>query len=502
MYSLLIIDDEPFICKGIHAKINRINNSKITHIQECYDSIEALEIIKKTPPDIVITDMKMPNLSGLELIQSLNLQKIRTKFLVLSGHDDYHFVRESFQHGVVDYLLKPISMEDLAKQLEHVISLLDSGQVTHQLLDKNLGSMISQLTMKSSGEAKIEAYRYIQERLSKKHFQLAAITLPKTSNSLELNEFIEAVFEDFPKEVTFLSYYDIHHFIVFLFNYEDEKTQLTLATYIVMRLRELKRNNFSTVKIALTSCSDSLRNFNQLFEQLNNIIDSRIIYEPYSLMLFESDLEGSNASVDTSFYPSINQWCASKNYTAIHGFIDTYFVTKAFRKNSLYEFQKTYSFLLQKMNMLLDTVNPIGTELFSRTYDSFESMMELRIYLKDCLFKLQNHLEAIDHQGLTIIDSAIAYINSHLHEELSMLEICTHLSINYTYFSKLFKQTMAISYKKYLIQARMEKAKKLMQNPSNRIYEIALQVGYENAQNFSRAFKAHYGYSPKDYRTK
>lgn len=500
MYSLLIIDDEPFICKGIHAKISRINNPKITHIQECYDSIEALRLIKASPPDIVITDMKMPNLSGLELIQSLDLTKIKSKFLVLSGHDDYHYVRESFHYGVIDYLLKPINLEELSEQLEHIVKLLDSGRDHQSILDKDLGTMINNLALNTSGEAKMEAYQYIQAKLGKTFYQFAAVTLPKSDNSLELSEIVTTIFDHFPIGVTFLGYYDLHHYIIFIFNYDDEKLQLTIANYLVTRLRELKRDNFYNIKIALTSCKDSLRDINQLFGQLHNILNTRIVYEPYSLMLLDTLTDERITNSETAFYSSINQWCFTKNYSALHTFIDSYFVTKKISDIDFHAMKKTYLYLLQKMNTLLDSSNPIGIDLFSKTYDAFETMTELRIYLKDCLFKLQHHIESVDHQGITLIDSAITYINSHLHEELSMLDVCTHLSINYSYFSKLFKQTMSISFKKYLIQARMEKAKKLMHNPTNRIYEIALQVGYENAQNFSRAFKGHFGYSPKEYR--
>lgn len=502
MYSLLIVDDEPYICKGIHAKIQRINNPKISEVTECYDSQEALEIIRQNQPDIVIVDMKMPNLTGLELIQSLNLQRINSKFLVLSGHDDYHYVRESFQHGVIDYLLKPISMEDLKTQLENIINLLDSGKQQDHQLDKNLGSIINQLIGKTSGIAKIEALDYIKERLSYPYCQLGALTLDKNNNSLKLNEFIDFIFKDMPKEITFLCYYDIRHLIIFIFNYKDENSQLTLVKYIVTRLQELKKNQFSGIKIALTSCAIDLRNLSILFEQLNNILAARIIYEPYSLMLFESDLSDNTTTVDTTLLRKVNQWFLSKSYSAIQNFIDSYFVTKSFNLNNLKELQKLYVLLLQKMNTFLSSSISNETELFTRTFESFEAMIELRIYLKDCLFKLQHHLDMLDQQSISLIDSAITYINDHLHEELNMLDICKHLSINYTYFSKLFKQTLNISYKKYLIQIRMEKAKQLMQNPSNRIYEIALQVGYENAQNFSRAFKAHFGYSPKDYRSK
>ena len=121
VYDLLLVDDEELICKGLMSMIQRLDNKEVRSLEYTTDSLEALEIIEKQKPDIVITDIKMPNISGLDLIERSSRDIL---YIVLSGYDDFHYVKEAYNLGIVDYMLKPVIIDELRLVLEKANSML------------------------------------------------------------------------------------------------------------------------------------------------------------------------------------------------------------------------------------------------------------------------------------------------------------------------------------------------------------------------------------------
>ncbi|NMO98056.1 response regulator transcription factor [Paenibacillus lemnae] len=121
MLDLLIVDDEELIREEIRSKIIRIGNPSISNIHFAVDGQQALHALRELKPDIVISDIRMPNLDGLSLIRECYTAYPQIKFIVLSGYGDYGYVREAFKYGIVDYLLKPVRLSELESQLSHAI---------------------------------------------------------------------------------------------------------------------------------------------------------------------------------------------------------------------------------------------------------------------------------------------------------------------------------------------------------------------------------------------
>ena len=116
--NFLIIDDEYYICEGIRTMIMTFGIPELGEIRTCYSGEEALSICRTFKPQIVLTDIKMSGINGIELIKLLSKTLYPVRFLVLSGYDDYEYVRNAFQNGAVDYLLKPVISEQLTKLIE------------------------------------------------------------------------------------------------------------------------------------------------------------------------------------------------------------------------------------------------------------------------------------------------------------------------------------------------------------------------------------------------
>lgn len=121
MLNLLIVDDEELIREEIKSKITRLANPKISKIRLAASGVEALEACTEFNPNIMISDIRMPDTDGLTLIRRCSTTYPQMKFIVLSGYGDYGYVREAFKYGVVDYLLKPVRLSELETQLNRAI---------------------------------------------------------------------------------------------------------------------------------------------------------------------------------------------------------------------------------------------------------------------------------------------------------------------------------------------------------------------------------------------
>ncbi len=116
-FSILIVDDEVSICESLKLKINRLSHDPPYEVMSCLNAFEALRLIKEHHFDLIITDIRMPFMSGLSLVSQLRKDGFSGTIFALSGYDDYSYVRDAFISGVDDYLLKPISIQTLGKKL-------------------------------------------------------------------------------------------------------------------------------------------------------------------------------------------------------------------------------------------------------------------------------------------------------------------------------------------------------------------------------------------------
>ena len=135
MYSILIVDDEKWIRKGIIAKLN-YNGFNFSSFYEAEDGEEAIEILKQHQPQIVITDVRMPNIDGIELIRKTNAFNSNIKFIIISGYAEFDYIQKAITLGAVDYILKPIVDKQLSSAIQKVIDELDNEAKIEEILNK------------------------------------------------------------------------------------------------------------------------------------------------------------------------------------------------------------------------------------------------------------------------------------------------------------------------------------------------------------------------------
>ena len=189
MYKLLIVDDEKQVREGL-KRLLPWQDYGITIIGEAINGREALEIIKAQRPDIVLLDIQMPVMNGLELAERIHGQYPECKFVVLSGYNDFARVREAMRYGAVDYLLKPSGKEEFIRTIEEIIDSLEDSLISRlhnseylALLKNNVLNRLVSGTI-SSRELK-DRLALLQLDLSSGCFGIASVEIAKDKNMVE-----------------------------------------------------------------------------------------------------------------------------------------------------------------------------------------------------------------------------------------------------------------------------------------------------------------------------
>lgn len=188
------------------------------------------------------------------------------------------------------------------------------------------------------------------------------------------------------------------------------------------------------------------------------------------------------------------------NLVLISRLFEQYLTEKYLSSLSVYELKYIYENIIYRIQTTIDS--NLNAQLLKdpRDFFTFHSIDELRNYIRDCFYDFHKQFMESYTGEKTIVDLAKQYIQENYHKKITLADLANMFSVSYTHFSALFKKSTGCTFSEYLQKVRMEKACDLLKNPKNRIQDIAIQVGYDNAYHFSRAFKNYLGVSPKHYR--
>ena len=223
----------------------------------------------------------------------------------------------------------------------------------------------------------------------------------------------------------------------------------------------------------------------------------RILYESNRCRVPSNTCWQSNLILSGTLFESAVNLRSVKQFSLL---IDKWFSREFLVGQTVENIKKLYFIIIKKITALMSSQEYFIMGEDERDFDDFFSLDEIKAYLKDYLYKVIQCISQQEKSEKTVIDIAIRYLNENYMKKINMAEVSNIVSMNYSYFSKLFKTEIGMTFTEYLTMLRMEEAKKLLKDPVNKICEVSAKVGYEDAHNFSRAFKNYFGISPKKYR--
>ncbi len=526
MYKLLLVDDRKDVVDGIAQAIYWEEHDIL--VQTCYNGKSALEVITNEHIDLVVTDIKMPFLSGLDLVCKSKENNLDTCFIILSGYDEFLYAKRAIKLGVVEYLIKPVEMDRL---LETVINALKEIKKKNNL-KKNMRRLHKQeihsipalktnffLKMISDcpySKQEIDAcLELFNSNIKLNEYITILISIDQYQNIIETQgkkeiENINFIINNMAKELFSESYvcetfnYEANSIAVIInISKEMDNIENKYNTYLLSkRLHDLINDYFDfTVTIAISNCKNGAGSFRQSVEECLDAMAYRL-YKGENKIILSSDIHENK---DNAGYPQeqeeqLIKAIMLKDYVSTINIVNNLF-------DEIINIQEfTPEFIWKKMcNIIIKTYQVTGSEDHIidildefRMVTTLEQMKEWFIQQINKLIK--PHM-ADRHDIGSYIESIKDYVNKNYATNITLKELAENLYISQSYLSSVFKEYTGINFNCYLRDVRIEKAKELLLG-GKKVYDVANEVGYIDQKYFSSIFKKSTGFLPKQWMKK
>jgi len=530
LYKMILVDDEEDVRISIEKKVDW-NSLGFELVGSANNGEEALELTEQMHVDVVLTDIKMPFMDGLQLCAKVKENYKNTKVVLYSGFDDFELAREAVHLEAEEYLLKPVG----AKDLENVFSRIKDN------LDKELDE---RRNLKNLND-------YYQESLPMMREQLLAGLLEGKFSEEQAETMIKSYGMDFIS-----SYYSVALLEGDSYKGSDEFQTGQLLMISLMNLaKEYLENNIkchifmylgNVAIIAQMQNADEINDFvyhiNQVckmgarildidadagvghvctgvaqisksYQEAKTALDYRVLGEERGQAIYINDVEPKTEEVvyhEVSGIQTIIHNIKFGSVDELNNSIDDFIhEMKGEGIVTVWQYQLVFMEMVTEMMKLTRIYQIDVAEVFGKSVvpyqelDNIHSLGELSAWLKEkcsCIWGMLRKLRTNTTNVLT--DKAKTYIEEHYSEsDLSVEDLCKHLNVSATYFSVMFKKETGMSFVSYLTKVRLEHAVELLNNTEDKSYIIAEKVGYTEANYFSYVFKKQYGVSPSKYRT-
>ena len=532
MLKIMIVDDEYYFRQALKVTL-QWEELGFEICGEAKNGKDALDKIEELRPDIILVDINMPIMGGLEFISILKEQKYKAKIVLITGYSEFNYAKQAIQLGVTDYILKPIEEKELEDTLLNIKKLLKDDQYNQieiekfktkakenipVLKEKLLNDLIFGNTMETI-ENIIASLGYLDIKLSSKYYRVIVMKIDCIDEkewAIEeksfwyfgvLNISSEILKERFSFEYCFDRSGCVS--IIIGHNNNDEDTDFQVIL-LCEKIREcIKKYLKFTVTIGIGN----------YYEKIKNI---EISYKEAIFALKNDVVIGSDSTIS---YSSIEE----------KGLMHTLFKAEqrnellmSMRMGDLKEIDSLISEIfidLRKANVNHGELRVISVQLITC---NIEYILECGLNYSDVFTEIKNPMEEvqfkksvneIEHWIKEFIFKAIKYINNNKqskstkvvkkvidyieenfgNSDLKVEDISKYVFINYSHLCYIFKREVGKTIIEYLTEVRIKKAKELIDMGNKVIIDVAIKVGYEDANYFSRCFKKSYGVPPSKY---
>ncbi len=518
MYKILIVDDEQGVRQAIVQTLCW-QSEGYELIGEAKNGKEALEICENTLPDVIITDINMPYVNGLELLEAVKRYSPEPKVILLTAYDDFNYAQKAIKNNAYDYILKPITKEEMLKVLRKLKENLDKEILNHEdfeklkeefknhlpiLQEKFLTSLLSTQTDDAEILNKSRLYKI---NISPKEHIVAIISVEDQKDfSDELRRFAvcniaQEIMQKEKLGITFIT----PAYVVLLAMGENINKSIKIFEKIQKYLN--KYLNFS-VTIGVGYKVDGPGRICLSYKSAVTACNYKILNGTNKILCID-DLEPLNT--DNSYFYEFEEFkfamlIKTKDIEALNNQINNIFL------NLLTYYKENFEIYIVEIAVaIFKTAKESGldtTQLYSQNADIFaciinmEDVLQIRERLKNmCKQIVEGISDLRKNSALQLIDEAKQYVyENYTNPDITTDKICTHLHVSVSHFCATFKKETGDTIINFLNVYRMDKAKEYLATTNLKITEIAYKVGYTDPNYFSFAFKKMFNVSPREFK--
>ncbi|NRF92827.1 response regulator [Paenibacillus frigoriresistens] len=514
--KIILIEDEPESLMGMKRAIETIDMDFSLFISSYAE--QALHIIQEEWPDLIVTDIMLPDMTGLDLVEQVTGREYNPMVIVISGYSDFEYARRSLRVGAADYLLKPFSTEEFVSKIQKALIAIQESNV--YLLETNAQKTFAEIGNRSMRDEYLtdfclkrtpnEGHLYQKltlwgiEWLANQSYSLLVFDrkgYPEGKPigrefSLQTFAIGNIVQELLPQFAPSLLFKDPQNRWVLISGVEDvddlsRKVIAALNQYQKMQLSMGISSKMTAFEDIHTAYNEALRAF-----RLNSLSDcSEYFYQGNHEILMSTD--SSSPSIMSSLLLERQE---DQIEAGVHEFIrHAMFSEDTFSREDM--IRNILNYLSQIHVCLSEATSKELEEIPMKVWESFDecrTLEESEKVLCEYLITLSHELSPPKSNAL--VERALQTIATRYMEDLTLKVIADELSLHPVWLSQLIKKDTGQTYLDHLTERRIEKAKALLRETSLKIYEIAELVGYHDLQHFGNLFKKRTGQTPKEYR--
>lgn len=516
MYRALIVDDEAIIREGMKCLLDWGDDTGggigFAIVGEAANGEAALSSIRSLSPDVVLIDICMPGMSGLDVIARAREDGYSGKFIIISGYSDFKYAQSAIRYGVSDYLTKPIDEDELEDILRGIKARLDEEaavagtkehyrQMAHDAIIRDILLGKADLTKLNLAELHLEADVY-QVVIYEKYSHNRQDASYRFSDLLRVtnqdNNSYDNVLIQYNEVLLLKGNFAIHKFNDFLERYERER-------------RPQKDSPLDSLFITYGRCVPTLSDVPQSYSEAYALLNRRFFCDQEqhtigydSLPKFQDNPSVLSGELLSDYAKKLLDYLQVFNRNAVAETLNQLSGQLYAASDSIDDIKLFLADLYLQIKERMNHLYGSASIPFAGNADIIKFINE-KYYLYEILLYFTEQFEIImsslgNSTRDSVLDDILHYINHNFANNITLENIAPLFGYNSSYLGKIFSKKMGMNFNSYVDHIRIARSKELLLSEDTKIYLIAERVGYRNVDYFHIKFKKYVGMSPAEYR--
>lgn len=541
MLRVFIVDDELVVRVGIKSMIDW-NSHGFEVVGEAADGEEALLKIPQVKPHIVMTDIKMPRMDGIELIKKLQESYSHIKVLVLSCHNDFEYVKQSMKLGAVDYILKLSMrreelldvMENIKKQINEDVEKTSYVNSLQRKIDYNMDVIKEKFFKKLMNSSSVNSRDLFNEaedlglRFYDGNYLILVTNIHKhVKNQKEerpepelLRHAILSIMEEaIPKQLAGEAFAYNNDDFLMVFTFERS---IDCFSKVSDQIKSFIRHMHELLWVYLNACVftsihdviiEGIENLHDGFKKAMEAAEHKFYFNE-SKVIYSSGInycrsvhEYFDSDVQKRIYGGLEVGDFENVIKCIGEMLDTVRTEKKLSPSNVRRLGRiiiaTICQVIRTHNIVDDNGEPLDFDIKADEIEEIKDIYMMQNWVEECITEFSGYYyKNLKGAYTEEIKKLIQFIGSNYDKDISLEQAAGFLNVGKNYFCSIFKRETGQTFNDYFINVKIEKAKELLRTTNLKNYEVALRVGYNNFNYFSTVFKKVAGMSPSEFRKK
>lgn len=504
MYRILVVDDEKIERMGIRFLLQQLPEQ--FEISEAVNGKEALEWLKENEADILMTDVKMPFMNGIELLEHASGLYPEMKKVIFSGYGEFEYARQAMRFGVAEYILKPVDPAEFKSVMDKVLKSLEGSRAEESRRKMSITLFKEYVLNAVLNGVDIREL----EKVAADCYSLEFLDSYRRMMLIELNmdffgkaDSLEAV-ETMRSRVSDFDYLNLNPQQSVLFFREEHSDWKEIAGKINAVIEKKCRAGMKSY-VAVSSKISGREQITDRYREAELLMENRFYDLDSRVYMAENEAESADdvRLDDDTLIRQMKQDVRTKDILSLREHCDRLFHN--YSRNV--GFSQIYvKFMFSSLLKILYEAIPEKTDKelnreIERLY-RISDLTGIRRMIEDNISILEKNVQKDAGNIHREVEAVKRYIYSHYGDELSIEMLAEQVCLAPSYLSTIFKKETGQNLSKFIKSCRMEKARGMLENTHEKIVQISEKVGYPNVSYFCQSFREYFGISPQKYRDK